>query len=108
MFAGRLDRRLELRHRALAAADANGQQVESFTAYATVWARKIDVSGREFFQAQTKDAEQTTRFEIRWRDDVLATDRVVCDDVNYQIVAPASEIGRREGLTLFVRAVKND
>lgn len=107
MKAGQMDRRLTLRHRTLATQDANGQQVESWTEYTTVWARKLDISGREFFQAQTKDAEISTRFDIRWRDDVIATDRVTCDDIDYQLVAPPSEIGRREGLTLFAQAVVN-
>lgn len=107
MEAPRLDRRLILRHRVLAAPDANGQQVESFTAYATVWGRKIHVSGREFISAQTKDAENTVRFEVRYRDDIVATDRLTCEGVDYQLVAPPSEIGRRDGLTLFTTAVIN-
>lgn len=105
MRAGLLDRRLTLKRRALGAQDANGSRANTWTEYATVWGRKIDVSGREFFAAQTKQAEQTTRFEIRYRDDVVATDRVVCEGVDYELVQPPSEIGRREGLTIFARAV---
>jgi SPP1 family predicted phage head-tail adaptor len=108
MRAGRLDRRLELRHRVVASSDPNGQNKASWSsAYATVWARKIEVSGREYFQAQTKDAESTVRFEIRYRDDVVATDRVLCEGKNYELIAPPSEIGRREGLTLFTRVISN-
>jgi SPP1 family predicted phage head-tail adaptor len=105
--AGDLDRRLTLRHRVLGAQNANGEYPVTYTDYATVWARKIEVSGREFFQAQTKDAETTVRFEIRYRSDIVATDRVVSDGRDFQLVQPPSEIGRREGLTLFARAVDN-
>jgi SPP1 family predicted phage head-tail adaptor len=106
--AGSMDRRIALRHRALASSDPNGQQKPSWpTTYATVWARKIEVSGREFVQAQTTDAQSTVRFEIRYRDDVVATDQVICDGKTYQLIAPPSEIGRREGLTLFAQAVVN-
>ncbi len=108
MRAGQMDRRVTLRHKVSGTQDANGAYTPiTYTEYDTVWARKLEVSGREFFQAQTKDAENTVRFEIRYRDDVVATDRVTCDGVDYQLVQPPSEMGRREGLTLFARAVVN-
>lgn len=107
MRSGRMDRRLTLRRRTLAAPDANGQSVETFVEYATVWARKIEIGAREFFQAGTKDAQQTTRFEIRWRDDVAATDRVTCEEVDYRLAAAPTEIGRRSGLLLFAEAIRN-
>lgn len=108
MRAGAMDRRLTLRRRAIGAQRPAGDRPpETFTEYATVWARKIDVSGREFVQAQTKDAESTVRFEIRHRTDVAATDRVTCEGIDYQLIAPPSEIGRREGLTLFAKAINN-
>lgn len=108
MRAGRLDRRLTLKRRALGAQDAVGAfPSATWTEYATVWARKIEVGAREYFLAQTKDAESTVRFEIRFREDVAATDRVVCEGRDYELIAPPSEIGRREGLTLFARAIVN-
>lgn len=107
MRSGQMDRRITLRRRTLGPQEAAGDQAETFVEYATVWARKIEVSGREVFQAQTKDAETAVRFEIRWRSGVAATDRLTCEGVDYQLVAPPAEIGRREGLTLFARAVIN-
>jgi SPP1 family predicted phage head-tail adaptor len=107
MRAGQMDRRVTLRRLARGVQRPAGDYPETYVEYATVWARKIEVSGREFFQAQTKDAETTVRFEVRWRDDVESTDRVTCEGLDYQLIAPPSEIGRREGLTLFARAVSN-
>jgi SPP1 family predicted phage head-tail adaptor len=104
---GKMDRRLTLKHRVLAASDANGQKIESFTEYAEVWGKKFEVNGREFQQSQTKDAEITTRFEIRYRTDVVATDRIVCGGLDYQLIQPPTEIGRQDGLILFARAVNN-
>jgi SPP1 family predicted phage head-tail adaptor len=104
MIAGRMDRRIALYHRVIAQ-DTQGQQVETWpTAYVSVWAEKLDVRGREYFSAQTTNADLATRFRIRWRNDVLATDRLTLDGLSYN-VSQVSEIGRRDGLELFAVAV---
>lgn len=104
MQAGRLDRRVALAHRTLGTQAADGSYPDSgFTTYATVWAEKLDQHGREFFAAAGTNAERTTRFRIRYRSDVLQTDRIVLDSLNYDIVQ-VSEIGRREGLEIFARS----
>lgn len=105
MRAGPLDRAVHLQHRTLTRDTDTGEQVESFTTYATVWTGKRDVRGREFFAAQQVNAEVSTSFQIRYRTDVLATDRMVIDGLDYNIVAVA-EIGRREGLEIQASAVK--
>lgn len=100
MRSGSMDRRVSLYHRVLTQ-NAQGEQVPSYpSAYTTVWAEKLDQRAREYFAAQGTQAEATTRFRIRYRDDVLMTDRLVLGGVNYDIVQ-ISEIGRREGLELF-------
>jgi SPP1 family predicted phage head-tail adaptor len=106
MDAGRLDRRIELRRQVLTLDESTGQTVESWpTAYATVWAEKADLRGREFFAANQVNSEITTLFRIRHRTDVLATDRIVCDGLSYNINPPA-EIGRRDGLEIMATAVR--
>jgi SPP1 family predicted phage head-tail adaptor len=105
MRAGRLDRRITLLRRAVAAPDANGSAVQSFTDYATVWAEKIDAGGREFFAGNQEQAELAVRFRIRYRSDVLATDRITLDGLNHDITH-IQELGRREGLMLFATAVR--
>lgn len=102
MEAGRLDRRVDLQRRSLAAPNAHGEQVQSWATYATVWAQKLEGGGRETFIAQTTYAATDKRFRIRHRTDVLTTDRLVCEGVSFDIIGVA-EIGRREGLELFVR-----
>lgn len=100
MQAGKMDRRIALQHRSLAAANAHGERVPSYATYATVWAEKLDQRSREFFAAQGTNAERTTRFRIRHRADVVQTDRIVFNSQNFDIVQ-VSEIGRKEGLELF-------
>jgi SPP1 family predicted phage head-tail adaptor len=106
MEAPRLDRRVELRHLVLTRNSTTGEQVESWpTAYATVWAGKRDMRGREFFAAQQVNSDITTIWQIRYRTDVLATDRLVVDGLDYNITGIA-EIGRRDGLELQATAVR--
>jgi len=104
MRSGKLDRQVELKHRTLGSPSATGMRAETYTTYATVWAEKLDVSGREFFAAQTKDAELTTRFNIRYRTDVVPTDRLVSEGRDYDITQ-VSEVTRRVGLTIFARVI---
>lgn len=105
MNVGDMDRRIELRHASYATPDANGQRVATWaTAYATVWAKKEEISGREYFAAETKQAENTVRFRIRYRSDVLATDRITCEERDYEVIQ-TSEFGRRRELLIFARAV---
>ena len=106
MKGEKLDRLVELRHRVLTRDSTSGQQVESWpTAYASVWAQKVDLRGREFFAAQQGNAEITATFRIRYRTDILATDRLVYEGLSYNILPPA-EIGRRDGLEIQATAVR--
>lgn len=100
MQAGKLDRLIELQRRVLIAPDQFGQRKQSFETYAEVRASKSDQRSREFFAAQGTNAERVTEWRIRYRDDVLQTDRILHNGLSYDITH-ISEIGRAEGLALF-------
>jgi SPP1 family predicted phage head-tail adaptor len=102
MQPGKMDRRISLLRRSLAR-NEHGEQVETFTEYATVWAEKRDVNGREYFTAQQVVAENTARFFIRYRSDVLLTDRISCGGRTYNLTHVA-EIGRKDGLEIIASA----
>lgn len=102
MRAGTLDRQITIEASAVVQ-DAYGDPVESWMLLATVWAQVLPLRGSERFQAQQIDAELTTRFRIRYRDDVTPLMRVAHDGDRYEIEA-VIEIGRREGLELLGRA----
>jgi len=104
MQAGKLDRLVKLKRRMIVKSGI-GEDVASWpTAYANVWANKADARGSKRFMAQEFVAEQVTEFTLRYRDDVLATDRLECETQIYEITQIA-EIGRHEGLSLLCRAV---
>ncbi len=106
MKGGALDRQIVLQHCVIAAADMNGSKVQTFTTYATVWTEKLDAGGREYFAGQQVQGELATRFKIRYRTDVLATDRLTFEGKSYNI-KHTQELGRREGLMLFATTVEN-
>lgn len=105
MQAGRLDRLVTLQHRVLTRDATTGEEVVSYADYAQVWAGKRDLRGLERFAAQQMNSELTTVWLIRYRSDVLATDRLVVDGLYYNL-APPAEIGRREGLELTGTAAR--
>jgi SPP1 family predicted phage head-tail adaptor len=105
MGAGSLDRRVTILRRTLTRNDY-GEQVESFATLATVWAQKMDVTGREFVSAQRTLAEGTTRFRLRYRSDLLHTDRLSHNSVVYDI-QQISEFGRQEWTDVVAVARKS-
>lgn len=102
MRAGRLDRLVTLQTRTLTR-NAYGEQEETWATLAQVWAEKIDLKGREFVAAQQTSADVSTRWRIRFRDDVTVLNQLLVDGITYDI-NQVSEIGRREGLELFTQA----
>ena len=75
-----------------------GQQVETWAAYATVWAGIEPLFGREFIAAQQETGTVQIRIIIRYRDDVLATDRVSHAGKIYALTSPPinPDLRRRE------------
>lgn len=104
MQAGKLDRLVSLEHRTLTR-NASGENVASYAEFASVWAGKRDLRGREFFDAQQINAELQATWQIRWRSDVGTTDRLVDDNGAVFDIVHIAEIGRRAGLDLYCRAV---
>lgn len=102
MRAGALDRRVSIQTRTLSRNDY-GEQIETWTELAEVWAEKFDLRGREFFAARQTMADVTTQFRMRYRNDVTVTCRLVCEGVTYDI-KQVSQLGRRAGLQILASA----
>ena len=102
MRAGSLDRRIDILRRTLTR-NEYGEQVETFDVYDTVWAAKLDTTGRELFTAKGTIAENSTRFRIRYRSDLYLTDRLSYGGTEYDITQIA-ELGRRDGLEIVAVA----
>ena len=102
MRAGLLDRQITIEE-ATTAQDSYGQPLETWTTFAVVWAAKVDIKARERFTANQPLAEETTRFRIRYLDNLTPQMRVRHDGKVYDIQGIA-ELGRRVGLEITARA----
>ena len=102
MRAGQLDRRITLRA-PTATQDAAGQQIDTMSVVATVWANEFPLRGEEGFAAAQKYGEVTTRFRIRYLAGITVRHDLVYDGRTYDIKA-VLPIGRRVGLELIACA----
>lgn len=101
MLAGRLDRRITIERLGTTYNDDN-EPVSVWTALATRWASKQDVSDGEKIRAAEVGATVTTRFQVRWdsvTETITAADRIIYDGQEYE-VAGTKELGRREGIEI--------
>lgn len=104
MKAGRLDRLVTIQT-FTTTKNSMGEETKTWSDFAEVYARKRDISSREFFEAGARQAEITTEFTIRYRSDVTTQMRIQLDGNTYQIVGPPQELGRREGLIIRTKVV---
>lgn len=86
--------------------DGFGAEVESWDAFAVVWANVNHKGGREGFYARQIVAEGIVVFKIRYTSGVTPLMRVNYDGVIYNITAVA-EGGRREYLEIVTRTHDN-
>jgi SPP1 family predicted phage head-tail adaptor len=97
MRIGKLRHLIELQSSATTT-DAVGQQVKTWTTYATVWAWVRPMSGREVMSSQQAVGEITHKVTIRYDDSIAVTDRILFGtrifDINF--------IGNRDERNIFM------
>lgn len=109
MRAGRLDRRITVQSLGPGRTPL-GDVTDQWTALTgmPIWARRVPLSGREY-QSATGDqrvAEDTVRYEIRYRADISADTRLrIVDGSRSYDIKHIAEIGRRQGLDIVGVAV---
>lgn len=64
------------------------QEIESEVEYATVWADIKTMHGKEYFAAAAVQAERTSRFIIRYRDDIKTTMKINYNNRIFDIIEP--------------------
>lgn len=102
MNAGKMDRQITLQ-RKYVTENESGEQIETWTDIATVWAQKIDMRGSERFTASQTVAQVDTKFKIWYRRGLTPIDRVLYEGKLYD-VGGVLEIGRAVGLELHAKA----
>ena len=103
MRSGNLDRQVELQAKTVKQ-DNYGEEIETWTKIATIWAGRKDLRGNEFFAAKQLSAEITCKWIVRYRNDITPdASRLVYDGKIHDVLA-VIELGRREGLELMTDA----
>jgi len=103
MITGRLDKKITLQQ-PTETEDAYGEEISTFSDYATVFASATQTGAREMYQAG-KVSEVDMVFKARYMPAVTEKWRVVCDGVIYEIVGRPKELGRQDGLEIMGRAL---
>lgn len=93
MRAGKLRARITIQQRGTSQ-DGAGQPVISWTAFATVWANKIEQSGRQFLAAGAMQNEAKSVFTIRYFAGVIPSMRISYGGLFYDIVDVSDPDGR--------------
>ena len=109
MRAGKLRHRVTIERPGQTQDPATGEMIDGWTPVATVWADKRPSSAREFKQSQAGQSEITGEFQIRYREGIDATMRMVHKGKVYNIegVLEDNESGR-QWLTLPYSEGVND
>lgn len=107
MRTGRMDRQIAIQS-VSTAQNSYGEEIETWTDVATVWASRESQRATERFAAQqryaTIDAIWTIRFNEDWTPAISPkTHRVVFESRTYEILG-VLEIGREEGVQLITKA----
>ncbi|MGP9834214.1 phage head closure protein [Marinobacter sp. NSM] len=109
MQIGKLRHRITIEKPGLTQDPQTGEMVPGWEAVTTVWAQKRPSSAREFKQSQAGQSEITGEFQIRYREGIDATMRILHRGKIYNIegVLPDNESGL-EWLTLPYSEGVND
>lgn len=109
---GRFDREITFIEPTITDGDSNEDKITAWSEISsdsTVSARKIDLRGNEAVIADRETYFQTTKWVIRWRDDLNARMRLVHSTKVYQIISitePAE--GRQRFLEVLTTLMDNE
>jgi len=99
MNAGDMDQKIKIQKKTITRADT-GEAIETWSDFASVWARVKDFRGREFFAAQAEQSEITTSFLI-YHIDGLTYDMRVSYNGDYYDIEQIIRMTRREGIEIM-------
>lgn len=100
---GKLDRRITFQEKIIGTNASNEDEETGWQNIATnptVWASKDERLGSESYRADKLVDYHTIHFICRYRADITAVMRVVCEGRAYNIVSPPAEISRRRYLNI--------
>lgn len=81
-----------------------GEITESWTDHVSVFAKVEPLVGREYFAAAAVQAEDTTKFTMRFRGDLDTAMRIVFDGQNYNITSIQNIRSSNRETLIYARA----
>lgn len=85
--------------------DSEGFTQETWQPFKTVWAAVEQVSGREYYQAATVNAENDVRFRIRYLRGITQDMKISYNNKLYDIQSIIDAKGTKEELVIVAREV---
>jgi len=80
------------------------QPVDTWSVFATLWAKRISHSGREFYQAQQRQSEIAEVFNVRYTLGITAHMKIVFGGQVYDIIDVDDLEGRHIEMNLYCQA----
>ena len=105
---GRMDRRVTIIEKDISDGDSNEDYLESWTEFATVWARKEDLRGKEAVMADKVQFMYLTAWTIRKLTGLKANMRLVYKGQVYEIVQISEGEGRERFQDLITNLLENE
>jgi SPP1 family predicted phage head-tail adaptor len=105
---GRMDRRITIIEKVVSVGDSNEDYLDSWTEFATVWARKEDLRGKEIVIADKPTFMYLTAWSIRKLTGLKANMRVVYKGQVYEIVQISEGEGRERFQDLITNILENE
>lgn len=106
MRAGVLDRRIALQSQG--APGGFDPTAGTWTTDVSVWAEQLDPQSAERYVGRQFVSITTRAYRIRWRTDVVPTQRILDGDTLWQITGVHEGNGRRQELILTVERINDD
>ena len=104
MDIGKLNKRIVIQIQS-ATYDAAGQQVESWSTFATVWANIKHNSGLETIKSDALASSVKSSMRIRYLAGVNAGMRVVYSGIQYEITAVLPHVNEKRYIDLICRII---
>lgn len=104
MDIGKLNKRITIQQQSLTYDDA-GQQVESWSTFASVWADIKFKSGKETIKADALASTVMASIRIRYKQGVNAGMRVQYKDEQYEILSIMPHVNENRYVDLAVRSI---
>lgn len=102
--AGKLNRRIQLQNDSVGQ-DTYGEDIQSFTTFATVWAELLSQKASEKFTGNQFAGFEATHWRIRYRADIDHLSRVVYDGKIYEVQGVMEGMGRKQEMILITKAI---